>query len=239
MVQVQAARQPLLYIVDDDAEMRRLLEQYFGRHGFDVVTLQSGDELLHRLSRRRPDIVVLDLMMPGISGLDALRKLREEGDDIPLILLTALSAENERIRGLDLGADDYLGKPFNPRELLSRVHAVLRRRTPMKLRLPEQEGPMVVGRFVLDPLKRVVTLDGVAVALTDSDFTLLRAMATHPLKPLTRTRLVEMCGRPPGDAAERAINVQILRLRRLLEADPDNPTLLQTVRGVGYVFVPQ
>jgi two-component system phosphate regulon response regulator OmpR len=238
MTQLGEPTHPLLYIVDDDAEVRDMLQQYLGRREFEVVGLPTADEMLHRLTRRRPDLVILDVMMPGTGGLEALRRLRADGDDIPVILLTARTDEDDRIAGLDLGADDYLGKPFNPRELLSRVNAVMRRRSLPKVRLPEPEAPITVGPLVLDPLKRTLTRNGEPVPLKDSDFTVLRALTSNPLKPLTRDRLLELSGQRSRDRVERSIDVQIMRLRRLIETDPDNPTILQTVRGVGYVYVP-
>ncbi len=230
---------PLLYLVDDDTEARAMLAQYLVRHGFEVLGLPTADELLLRLKRQRPALVVLDAMMPGMDGRDALRQLREEGDDIPLILLTALSDDEERIAGLDLGADDYVGKPFNPRELVSRIQAVLRRRRMPWHQLPEEGECLTVGDHVLDPRRRTLTLKGEPVPLPPADFALLRALVSNPLKPLSRDRLMQMIGQQGSDRLGRTIDVQVMRLRRLVESDPNNPTMLQTVRGVGYMFVPR
>jgi DNA-binding response OmpR family regulator len=229
---------PLLYVVDDDAEICRLIQQHLGKHDFEVIGLPTADEMLRRLARRRPALTILDVMMPGTGGLEALRKLREDGDDLPLILLTARSAEQDRIVGLDLGADDYLAKPFSVGELLSRVRAVLRRRTIPPTAAPEPGKAIRIGNFVLDPLTRTLSRDGKAIDLMLSDFVLLHMLASHPLKPLSRDRLLEMTGTHGADKLERSIDAQIVRLRRLIEADPRRPKILQTVRGVGYVFVP-
>lgn len=230
---------PLLYIVDDDAEANSLLRQYLCRQGFEAVCLPNADELLSRLKRHRPDLVILDLMMPGMDGREALRRLRADGDDIPLILVTALSDEEDRIVGLDLGADDYVGKPFNPRELVSRIQAVLRRRRLPRQVLPEQGDQVPVGPCVLDPVRLTLTREGEPISMPPSDFALLRALVTNPLKPLSRDRLMQMIGQHSCEKLGRSIDVQIMRLRRLVERHPDNPTLLQTVRGVGYMFVPE
>jgi two-component system phosphate regulon response regulator OmpR len=229
---------PLLYIVDDDAEVRSLLQQYLGEHDFEVVTIESADEMLGRLRRRRPDLLVLDVMMPGTGGLDALRTLREQGDDVPAILLTARSADHERIQGLDLGADDYVSKPFNARELLSRIRAVLRRRLLAPAHRPAADDTICVGGCVLDPLRRTLSRDGQPLPLHPADFAVLWALAREPLKPLSRNRLLELTCDHSRDKSERSIDVQIVRLRRFIEKDPDKPVILQTVRGVGYVFVP-
>jgi two-component system phosphate regulon response regulator OmpR len=238
MVGWTMANSVLIYLVDDDAEASALLRQYLVGQGFDVLCLAGAEELLQRLKRQRPDLVVLDLMMPGIDGREALRTLREAGDDLPLILLTALCDEEERIAGLDLGADDYLGKPFNPRELVSRIHAVLRRRKPPRHSLPEAGACIAIGAYILDPQRCKLFLDGNPVGLSPGDFAILRALVSNPYKPMSRDRLLEMTGQQSSERLGRTIDVQIVRLRRLIEPDVNNPTLLQTVRGVGYMFVP-
>jgi DNA-binding response OmpR family regulator len=229
---------PLLYVVDDDAEIRGLIQHYLGKHDFEVIGLPTADEMLRRLARRRPDLAILDVMMPGTGGLEALRRLRENGDDLPLILLTSRSDEEDRVAGLDLGADDYLAKPFSVRELLSRVRAVLRRRAMPHVPAPEPGEPIRIGHFVLDPRTRTLSHNGSTIDLKTSDFTLLRVLASHPLKPLSRDRLLEMTGTRGADKLERSIDAQVVQLRRLIEADPARPKILQTVRGIGYVFVP-
>jgi two-component system phosphate regulon response regulator OmpR len=231
---------PCIYVVDDDTELRALLQGYLGKQGLDVLALASADELLRRLPRRRPDLVVMDLMMPGTTGLEALRKLRAEGDDLPLILLTARSDDVDRIVGLELGADDYLGKPFNPRELLARIQAVLRRRGTAPAGAPQAGGGSLrFGAYELDLATRTLSSEGRCVRLSTGEFALLRSFAAHPYKPLSRERLLELAHGADAELQERAIDVQVLRLRRLIEADPQNPTIIQTVRGVGYIFVPR
>ncbi|HTI16850.1 MAG TPA: response regulator [Trinickia sp.] len=227
-----------ILIVDDDAELRDLLRDYLVRQGIEVSVLHDAANLERRLERERPDLIVLDLMMPGVDGLTALRKLRAAGDDIPVIMLTARADDVDRIVGLELGADDYLGKPFNPRELLARVQAVLRRRRTVPSAAPEQREPFAFGRFVLDFETRTLNLDGKPLALSGSEFALLKIFVNHPMRTLTRERLLELLHGPEYDGTDRGIDVQVWRLRRILETDPSSPRFVQTVRGRGYVFVP-
>jgi two-component system phosphate regulon response regulator OmpR len=229
---------PLVYIVDDDAEVRGMVEQFLARNDIEAVGMASADEMLRRLPRLRPDLVVLDLMMPGTGGLQALSRLRESGDDLPVILLTARSDYSDRVNGLDLGADDYVGKPFNAHELLARIRANLRRRRLPSAPLPNPDAPLAIGSCVLDPKLRTLTRNGEALPLHAADFGVLRALTSHPLKPMSRDRLLELTSARGNDKTSRSIDVQILRLRRLIEDNPDQPVHLQTVRGVGYVFVP-
>ncbi len=234
------AKSPLLYVVDDDTELRGALEKYLSERGFEVLGLPNADEMLLRLRRRRPELVILDLMMPGTGGLTALNKLRAEGDDLPVIVLTARSDPEERITGLNAGADDYVSKPFSAGELLARIEAVLRRRLIWQAhsRAPNPGEQLRIGAFVLDPVARTLTRNGEAVELLVSDLALLRVLASHPFQPLSRERLLEMTGTRATDKKARSVDVQITRLRRLIETDPAFPKVLQTVRGVGYVFVP-
>jgi two-component system phosphate regulon response regulator OmpR len=225
-------------VVDDDQELRDLLRDYLTRQGVEVSVLHDGTSIERRLERERPDLIVLDLMMPGVDGLTALRRLRAAGDDIPVIMLTARADDVDRIVGLELGADDYLGKPFNPRELLARVQAVLRRRRSIPSAAPEQRAPYAFGRFELDFQGRSLTRDGKPVVLSGSEFALLKILVNHPMRTLTRERLLELLHGPEYDGTDRGIDVQVWRLRRLLETDPASPRFIQTVRGRGYVFVP-
>jgi len=176
--------------------------------------------------------------MPGVDGLTALRKLRASGDDIPVIMLTARADDVDRIVGLELGADDYLGKPFNPRELLARVQAVLRRRRTIPSAAPEQREPFSFGRFRLDFQSRTLHQDETPLTLSGSEFALLKIFVNHPMRTLTRERLLELLHGPEYDGTDRGIDVQVWRLRRILETDPSTPRFIQTVRGRGYVFVP-
>ncbi len=233
------ATQPILVcVVDDDDEIRNLLSEFFESHGLEVLGVAHGDEFLRRVQRCRPDVAILDVMMPGTGGFEVLRRLREDGDDLPVIVLTSHSDRDNRIAGLDLGADDYVGKPFDPDELLARVRAVLRRKSLPRARAPETDEPVSFGHFVLDPRKRSLCRDGQPVALMPAEYALLRVFILHPMKPLSRERLLALTGAPSDEKVERSIDSQIRRLRRLIEEDPDRPVILQTVRGVGYVFVP-
>jgi two-component system, OmpR family, phosphate regulon response regulator OmpR len=227
-----------ILIVDDDAELRDLLRDYLVRQGVEVSVLHDAANLERRLERERPDLIVLDLMMPGVDGLTALRKLRAAGDDIPVIMLTARADDVDRIVGLELGADDYLGKPFNPRELLARAQAVLRRRRTVPSAAPEQREPFTFGRFVLDFETRTLNMDGRPLTLSGSEFALLKIFVNNPMRTLTRERLLELLHGPEYDGTDRGIDVQVWRLRRILETDPSTPRFVQTVRGRGYVFVP-
>lgn len=227
-----------ILVVDDDAELRDLLRDYLVRQGIEVSVLHDAASLERRLERERPDLIVLDLMMPGVDGLTALRKLRATGDDIPVIMLTARADDVDRIVGLELGADDYLGKPFNPRELLARVQAVLRRRRTVPSAAPEQREPFPFGRFQLDFQARTLNLEGRPLTLSGSEFALLKIFVNHPMRTLTRERLLELLHGPEYDGTDRGIDVQVWRLRRILESDPSTPRFIQTVRGRGYVFVP-
>ena len=227
-----------ILVVDDDAELRDLLREYLVRQGIEVSVLHDAATLERRLERERPDLIVLDLMMPGVDGLTALRKLRATGDDIPVIMLTARADDVDRIVGLELGADDYLGKPFNPRELLARVQAVLRRRRTIPSAAPEQREPFAFGRFQLDFQSRTLNQEGRPLTLSGSEFALLKIFVNHPMRTLTRERLLELLHGPEYDGTDRGIDVQVWRLRRILETDPSTPRFIQTVRGRGYVFVP-
>jgi two-component system, OmpR family, phosphate regulon response regulator OmpR len=226
-------------LVDDDADLRDLLRTFFQQRGIAFSVLHDAKNLARRLERERPSIVVLDLMMPGVDGLTALKTLRASGDSIPVIMLTARADDVDRVVGLELGADDYLGKPFMPQELLARIHAVLRRHTPQS-RNPaaDQREPLVFGRFRLDFALRALLRDGEVVKLTGSEYALLELFARHPLQTLSRTRIVDLLHGPGSEVTERGIDVPVWRLRRLLEDDPTAPRRIQTMRGIGYMFVP-
>ncbi|CCD35324.1 Two-component system response regulator OmpR [Candidatus Paraburkholderia kirkii UZHbot1] len=227
-----------ILVVDDDAELRDLLRDYLVRQGIEVSVLHDAGGLERRIERERPDLIVLDLMVPGVDGLTALKQLRASGDDIPVIMLTARADDVDRIVGLELGADDYLGKPFNPRELLARVQAVLRRRRTIPSATPEQREPYSFGRFRLDFQSRTLQQDDRPLTLSGSEFALLKIFVNNPMRTLTRERLLELLHGPEYDGTDRGIDVQVWRLRRILETDPSAPRFIQTVRGRGYVFVP-
>ncbi|ELW9450150.1 response regulator [Burkholderia cenocepacia] len=226
-------------LVDDDAELRDLLRRFFQQRGIEFSVLHDATNLARRLERERPAIIVLDLMMPGVDGLTALKQLRASGDTIPVIMLTARAEGIDRVLGLELGADDYLGKPFMPQELLARIQAVLRRQGPPRTTaVREKPAPCRFGRFELDFSTRTLLREGTPVKLTGGEYALLEVLASHPMETLSRTRLIELLHGPDAEVTERGIDVPVWRLRRLIEDDPSNPRRLQTVRGIGYMFIP-
>lgn len=227
-------------VVDDDARLRELLHRYLGEQGFEVLVAADAAMLGKILARDTVDIVILDLMLPGEDGLAICRRLRGTGETVPIIMLTAKGDDVDRILGLEMGADDYLPKPFNPRELVARIHAVLRRRPPPPHPgAPRGDEPTVAfGPYTLDVATRALTRNGDAIALTTGEFALLRALVTHPRQPLSREKLMELARGRELEAFERSVDVQISRLRRLIEDDSARPRYIQTVWGYGYVFVP-
>lgn len=233
-------RTPKILIVDDDPRLRDLLRRYLGENGFNVLVSENGEAMKRLWVREHFDVLILDLMMPGEDGLAILKRLRAEKDMTPVIMLTARGEEVDRILGLELGADDYLGKPFNPRELLARIHAVLRRRPRQDAPgAPSMENEVVkFGDFELDLGTRVLKKNGEIVPLTTGEFAVLKAFARHPRQPLSRDKLMEMARGREYEAFDRSLDVQVSRLRKLLEPDPSKPRYLQTVWGLGYVFIP-
>lgn len=235
-----AAQPKRVIVVDDDPKLRDLLHRYLTAQQFEVALAGDGPSLTRLLHREPWDLIILDLMLPGEDGLSIVRRLRGANDNTPVIMLTAKGDDIDRIVGLEMGADDYLPKPFNPRELLARIHAVLRRQPP-----PDAPGAPAhdlrevrFGPFVFDATMRTLTRDGTPVPLTSGEFSLLKVLARHPRTPLSREKLMVLArGREYG-AFDRSLDVQVSRLRKLLEADPANPRYIQTVWGVGYVFVP-
>ena len=233
-------RTPKILIVDDDPRLRDLLRRYLGENGFNVLVSENGEAMKRLWVREHFDVLILDLMMPGEDGLAILKRLRAEKDMTPVIMLTARGEDVDRILGLELGADDYLGKPFNPRELLARIHAVLRRRPRQDAPgAPSMENEVVkFGDFELDLGTRVLKKNGEIVPLTTGEFAVLKAFARHPRQPLSRDKLMEMARGREYEAFDRSLDVQVSRLRKLLGPDPSKPRYLQTVWGLGYVFIP-
>ena len=228
-----------IWVVDDDAEQRRLVGTYLTDQGYDVRCLSSGEQLMVRLESQRPDLVVLDVMLPGEDGLTLLRRLRDGGDDLPVVMLTAKGDGIDRIIGLEQGADDYLGKPFLPRELTARIEAVLRRRVALPAGTPLAEGQVVeFGENRLDLANRSLERNAHPVVITSGEFSLLAAFVQHPHRPLSRERLIELARGPESETDSRSMDVQVSRVRKLVEPDPTRPRYLQTVWGYGYVFVP-
>jgi len=232
-------RQHRLLVVDDDSRLRDLLIRYLGEQGFDVKGAADAVQMERARTREHFDLIVLDLMLPGEDGLSICRRLRGTGDMTPIVMLTAKGDEVDRIVGLEMGADDYLPKPFNPRELLARVHAVLRRQGSTPPGAPEVgEETIRFGNVEVDLAARSLKRGGETLALTTGEFAVLKVMLQHPRQPLSRDKLMALArGREQGPF-DRAIDVQVSRLRKLVEHDPAQPRYLQTVWGFGYVFVP-
>ena len=233
-------RTPKLLVVDDDPRLRDLLRRYLGENGFQVFVADNGVTMNRLWLRERFDALILDLMMPGEDGLQILRRLREQKDTTPIIMLTARGEDVDRIVGLEMGADDYIPKPFNPRELLARIHAVLRRRPVADAPgAPSMTDEVVkFGEFELDLGTRVLRKNGEPVSLTTGEFAVLKAFARHPKQPLSRDKLMEIARGREYEAFDRSLDVQVSRLRKMIEPDPSKPRFLQTVWGVGYVFIP-
>ena len=229
-----------ILVVDDDLRLRQLLERYLGEQGFAAKAVDGAEAMDKALLREHYDLLVLDLMMPGEDGLSICRRLRGDKNDIAVIMLTAKGDEIDRIVGLELGADDYLPKPFNPRELVARIHAVLRRRGPqLPPGAPAANAETVIfGRVVLDLATRELTRDGEITPLTTGEFALLKVLTAHPRQPMSRDKLMELARGREYDVFDRSIDVQVSRLRKLVEDDPSKPRHIQTVWGFGYVFVP-
>lgn len=227
-------------VADDEPDLRALLQRYLGDQGCVVRTVADAAPLERLLARERFDVLVLDLMLPGEDGLSACRRLRAAGETIPILMLTARGEPIDRVVGLEMGADDYLPKPFQPRELLARIQALVRRQR----LLGAHHGPAPAraridfGACTLWPEERRLQRDGADVAIGSTELALLLALARHPGRPLGRDRLIALAHGPGHVATDRSIDVQVMRLRKLIEADPAQPRHIRTVWGVGYVFLP-
>ncbi|MFZ1910643.1 MAG: response regulator [Burkholderiales bacterium] len=231
------ATEDRILIVDDELEMRRLLSDYLQKNGYRVSTAGDGRAMRAALERSRVDLIVLDLMLPGEDGLTLCRDLRTKSG-IPVIMLTARSEQTDRIVGLEMGADDYVAKPFSPRELLARIKAVLRR----SRALPENLEPEQVGRFrfagwELDTTTRYLTApDGVVIPLSGAEYGLLRVFLEHPNRVLTRDQLIDFAFGRDAERSDRSVDSQVSRLRQRLRDDAKEPTIIKTVRAQGYVL---
>jgi two-component system phosphate regulon response regulator OmpR len=234
------SRDDKILICDDDARIRDLLRRYLTQEGFEVLQAEDGKSLTRLLLREPVDLIVLDLMMPGEDGLSICRRLRAANDRTPIIMLTAKGEDVDRIVGLEVGADDYLGKPFNPRELLARIHAVLRRRpTHEAPGSPSNDNEVVnFGPFVFDLGARTLRKDDEDLSLTTGEFAMLKALVRHPRQPLSREKLAQLARGREFEPFDRSLDVQVSRLRKLIEVDAAAPRYIQTVWGIGYVFVP-
>lgn len=228
-----------ILVVDDDLRLRDLLERYLNEQGFDVRMAVDGAAMDRELDGTRFDALVLDLMLPGEDGLSICRRLQVSHPELPVVMLTAKSDEIDRIVGLEMGADDYLVKPFNPRELVARLRAILRRRPILPPGAPAREDEEICfAGFILKLGSRELMKGETRLPLTGGEFAILKVLVAHPRRVLSREQLMEQARGREHDAFDRAIDVQISRLRKLIEIDPSQPRLIQTVRGHGYVFVP-
>jgi two-component system phosphate regulon response regulator OmpR len=228
-----------ILVIDDDMRLRALLERYLVEQGYQVRAAANAEQMDRYLERENFHLLVLDLMLPGEDGLSICRRLRQKGADLPIIMLTAKGDEVDRIIGLEMGADDYLPKPFNPRELLARIKAVLRRQVREAPGAPSlSENLVCFGEFTLNLATREMKQGEQSLALTSGEFAVLKALVKHPREPMSRDKLMNLARGRDYSAMERSIDVQVSRLRRMLEDDPSNPRYIQTVWGLGYVFVP-
>jgi two-component system OmpR family response regulator len=225
-----------ILVVDDDREIRDLLARFLGRHGYRVTGARDGQELRKAIANWSIDLVILDLMLPGEDGLSLCRDLRARSQ-IPVIMVTVMGEEADRILGLEMGADDYLAKPFNPRELIARVKAVLRRTRSGAVSAADAGRILRFSGWTLDRgLRRLQSPNGLNVDLSTSEFDLLAAMAEHPQQVLSRDQLLDLTHGRAEAPFDRSIDMQVSRLRRKIEVDPKEPQLIRTVRGGGYIF---
>ncbi len=228
-----------ILIVDDDEGLRSLLEQYLGTNGFEVSLASNGAAMDEKLLEVQPDLVILDLMMPGEDGLAIARRLRAS-TQLPIIMLSARGEDIDRIIGLEVGADDYLAKPFNPRELLARIRAVLRRKHDIATtEQSETNNSLNFGDFELDLDAQRLTKSGVEISLTSAEFSILQIFLSHPNRVLSRDQLMDMLKGYDRDPFDRSIDVRVTRLRRKIEINPAEPVYIRTVWGQGYLFAPK
>ena len=228
-----------ILVVDDDARLRSLLQRFLEDHGYTVRGAHDADQMDRLMDREHFSLIVLDYMLPKQDGIQICKRLRENDVTTPIIMLTAKGSDADRIAGLDAGADDYLPKPFNPKELLARIKAVLRRQVREIPGAPSQQLEVVeFGPWSLDLSTRVLKKTDSEVTLKTGEFSVLKALVQHPREPLTREKLMNLARGREWGAMERSIDVQVSRLRRLIEENPTRARYIQTVWGVGYVFVP-
>ena len=230
-----------ILVVDDDLRLRELLRRYLSEQNFNVITAENATTMNKLWQRERYDLLVLDLMLPGEDGLSICRRLRGMGDKTPIIMLTAKGEDIDRIIGLEMGADDYLPKPFNPRELVARINAVLRRKgaTEAPGAPSESQETFDFGGFTLDLGTRTLKKGSENIPITTGEFSVLKVFARHARQPLSREKLMELARGREYEVYDRSLDVQISRLRKLIEPDPSNPLYIQTVWGLGYVFIPE
>lgn len=230
------SEQPHIALVDDDPKIRELTAKYLSDQELSVKTAANGSELDELMKNNNISLIILDLMMPEESGLNICQRLRVNNVEIPIIMLTAKGDEVDRIVGLEMGADDYLPKPFNPRELLARVNAILRRQ--QKSSIQNTKDIFEFGNFSFDISNRSLHKNGQEIQITAGEYDLLRVFAERPKQPLSRDQIMQLAKGKELDVFDRSIDVQISRLRRLIEEDPNKPKFLQTKWGFGYIFIP-
>jgi DNA-binding response OmpR family regulator len=236
-VETESAR---LLVVDDDPELRELIDAYLTQQGFEVACVANGEEMDAYLADASVDLIILDLMMPGEHGLSVARRLKTDGD-IPIIIVSAQGEDIDRIVGLEVGADDYLGKPFNPRELLARVRAVLRRvrKNSDDTEVEARESANVTfGDLSLDLASHRLSRKGEPIALTSGEFDLLAILVNNPNKVLDRDRILDLLTGAERSPFDRSIDVRVTRLRGKIETDPSEPAYIKTIWGKGYMFCP-
>jgi two-component system OmpR family response regulator len=227
---------PHILVVDDDREIRDLLSRFLVKHGLRVSSARDGAEMMRILDGAAIDLVVLDLMLPGEDGLSLCRRLRANSP-MPVIMLTAMGEDTDRIVGLEMGADDYMPKPFNPRELLARIKAVLRRAQSLAPPTPTAGEALRFDGWALElGSRRLLGPSGEEVVLSTGEYELLHAFVTHPRRVLSRDQLLDLARGRSAAPFDRSIDIQVMRLRRKIEADPKEPRMIKTVRGGGYVF---
>jgi len=222
---------PRVLVVDDQKTIVETCRLYLEAAGFDVVVGYNGEQALAEARAAKPDVIVLDLMLPRVDGRDVCRRLRDEGVRVPIVMLTALATEEDRIAGLELGADDYVVKPFSPRELVARIRAILRRAPPA-----EAGGMLKFEGLTMDLRAHRVHVDGAEVELTPREWALLEALAAHPFRAFSRAELLERAFADEHDVLERTVDAHVMNLRRRIEPDPAKPRRIVTVFGVGYRF---
>jgi two-component system, OmpR family, phosphate regulon response regulator OmpR len=228
-----------ILVVDDDVRLRELLQRYLTEQGFNVKVVADSKEMDEALATETIDLMVLDLMLPGEDGLSICRRIRGSGTLLPIVMLTARGDDVDRIIGLEMGADDYLPKPFNPRELLARINSVLRRHERLQPSAPTIiSDNITIGEFVFNTSTRSLSRGNASIPITSGEFALLKVFVDHPRQPLSRDRLMQLARGRELDVFDRSIDVQVSRLRKLIEPDPAHPRYLQTMWGFGYVFIP-
>ena len=227
-----------ILLVDDDEKLRRLIKEYLESYQFQVLTLADGEAVVHTIRKESPELVILDIMLPKKDGLEVLKEIRV-ASHVPVIMLTAKGEEADRVVGLELGADDYLPKPFSPRELLARIKAVLRRLEPgMKPAGEESEGlRLEAGNLVLDKARQTLVMEGKEVALSSTEYRVLKVLMENPNRVLSRDQIMTLAQGKDFMAFDRSIDVHISKLRAKLESDPRSPRRIKTIWGSGYMFV--